>query len=170
MTLTAYLQHFIGALHRDYEELLRSLSEEQLYFRPGPTTNHTAFTAWHWLRTEDNVVQYVLQRHPTVWLAEQLNEHWHLPKAAQGTGMPPDEAYALRVPSAGALLDYGRAVWAATDTYLNQVTPAELERVTVVQPLGEMSVLQALGQTLIAHWNQHLGELWVLRDLERGRA
>jgi len=30
----------------------------------------------------------------------------------------------------------------------------------------EIPVLQALGQTIIAHGNQHLGEIWLTRELQ----
>ena len=35
-----------------------------------------------------------------------------------------------------------------------------------MQPFGEIPVLQVLGQTLIAHGNQHLGEIWLTRELQ----
>lgn len=166
MEIRDYLKHFIGALHRSYERALSDLSEEQFYYRPSAHTNHIAFTAWHWVRTEDNIVQFVLQRQQTVWLANGLDERWGLPRTAQGTGMPPEEAYALRLPSVGDFLDYARKVWASTDRYLDSLTAEELSRVTRVNPFGEIPVLQALGQTLIAHGNQHLGEIWLTRELQ----
>ena len=166
MDIREYLVHFIGILHRGYEGALSDLSEEQFYFHPSANTNHTAFTAWHWVRTEDNVVQFVLQRQTTVWLANQLDERWGLPRVAQGTGMPPAEAYAMRLPSVGDFLDYARKVWAGTDRYLSALTTEELDRITKILPFGEIPVLQALGQTIIAHGNQHLGEVWLTRELQ----
>lgn len=166
MDVQAYLKHFIGNLHRDYQRALADLSDDELYYRPGAQTNHIAFTAWHYVRTEDNVVNFVLQRRTTVWLEQGLDERWGLPRIAQGTGMPREDAYALRLPSVGAFLDYAGAVWASTDAYLETVTPAELSRITKILPFGEIPVLQALGQTLIAHGNQHLGEIWQTRELQ----
>jgi len=163
--IQAYLQHFIGTLHRDYRRALADLTEEQFCFRPTTNTNHIAFTAWHWVRTEDNVIQFVLQRQPTVWVERGLDTAWALPKAAQGTGMPAEEAYAMRLPSAQEFLAYAEGVWASTDRYLATVTDEELARVTKVNPFGEIPVLQAIGQTLIAHGNQHLGEIWLTREI-----
>ena len=166
MEIKDYLKHFIGILHAGYEGALKDLSEEQFYFRPGARANHVAFTGWHFVRTEDNVVQFALQRQPTVWVEEQLDERWDLPRVTQGTGMPPEEAYALRVPSVGDFLDYARKVWAKTDQYLQDITVDELGRITKIMPFGEIPVLQALGQTIIAHGNQHLGEVWLTRELQ----
>lgn len=161
-----FLKHFIGALHEGYDGALSDLSEEQFYFRPSDRTNHIAFTAWHWVRTEDNIVQFALQREQTVWLADQLDERWGLPRIAQGTGMSHDEAGAMRLPSVGDFLDYARKVWASTDRYVENVTMEELSRVTKISPFGEIPVLQALGQTVLSHGNQHLGEIWLIRELQ----
>ncbi len=70
------------------------------------------------------------------------------------------------MPSVAVFLDYARAVWAATDLYLDAVTPEELSRITRVNPFGEIPVLQAIGQTVIAHGNQHLGEIWLIREMQ----
>jgi len=166
MEIQDFLKHFIEELHHQYELALSDLSEEQLYFRPGPHANHIAFMAWHWVRTEDNMVQFVLQRQQTVWLALQLDERWGLPRIAQGTGMPAEEAYALRLPSIGDFLDYARKVWACTERYLDALPSEGLGRIIKVNPFGEIPTLQAIGQTIIAHGNQHLGEIWLTRELQ----
>ncbi len=166
MDLQAYLTHFIGNLHRDYGRALSDLTAEQFYFQPSADTNHIAFTAWHWVRTEDNVVNFVLQRQPTAWLEHGLDTKWELPKAAQGTGMPRAEAHAMRLPSVGEFVEYAQKVWSATDRYLESVTADDLGRITKVMPFGEIPALQALGQTLVAHGNQHLGEIWLIREMQ----
>ena len=166
METVAYLQHFIGALHDEYAKALGDLTTEQLHYRPSATTNHIAFTAWHWVRTEDNIVNFVLQRASTVWLAEGLDQKWALPRVAQGTGMAQTDAYALTVPSAAEFMDYAQKVWASTAPYIAALTSNEWSRIVKVQPFGEIPVLQVLGQTLIAHGNQHLGEVWLTRELQ----
>ena len=166
MDTREFLKYFTGVLHGGYDGALSDLSEEQFYFRPSDRTNHIAFTAWHWVRTEDNIVQFALQRQQTVWLADGLDERWGLPRIAQGTGMSPEEAGAMRLPSVSAFLDYARKVWASTDRYMESITTEELSRITKVSPFGEIPVAQAMGQTIIAHGNQHLGEIWLVRELQ----
>jgi hypothetical protein len=164
--LKDYLHHFTNALHENWEAALADLSDEQFHHQPSANTNHIAFTAWHWVRTEDNIVQFVLQRKPTVWLEMGLNEKWSLPKNEQGTGMAPDQAYAMHIPSPAEFLDYAKAVWARTTPWIDQVTQDELARITKVMPFGEIPVLQIFGQTIIAHGNQHLGEVWLIREMQ----
>jgi len=161
-----YLRHFIDQLHENYAKALEDLSLEQWQRRLGPTTNHIGFTAWHWIRTEDNVVNFVLQRKNTVWLEQGLDQQWHLPKAAQGTGMEPDEAHAMTVPPPAEFLPYARAVWESTAPYYAGLTADEMNRIVKVMPFGEIPILQAIGQTVIAHGNQHLGEIWLTRELQ----
>lgn len=165
MDMQAYLTHFVSALHTDWARALGDLTDDQLHRQPSPDTNHIGFTAWHWLRTEDNVIQFVLQRKPTVWLERGLDQAWSLPRNAQGTGMAREEAFTMRLPTARALLDYAEEVWSATDRYLASVTPEELSRVTKVMPFGDLAVATAIGQTVIAHGNQHLGEIWLIREM-----
>ena len=161
-----YLKHFIGVLHSGYEDAIKDLTPEQFAFRPSEGTNHIAFAAWHWVRTEDNIVQFVLQRRSTVWLDDGLDVAWGLPRVAQGTGMAPVEAHNMPIPTTTAFLGYARNVWLKTDDYLAGLTQGELDRVTKVMPFGEIPVFQVLGQTLIAHGNQHLGEVWLTRELQ----
>jgi len=163
----AYLKHFIGALHRDYENTLKDLTPEQFAFLPAPAANHIGFVAWHWVRTEDNIVQFVLQRANTVWLEGGLDVAWGLPRNAQGTGMPVEDAHAMRLPAPSVFLDFARKVWAKTDDYLDRLDDTELARITKVQPIGEIPVFQVLGQTLIAHGNQHLGEIWLNLEIQK---
>jgi DinB superfamily len=161
-----YLQHFITVAHRGYEDAIKDLTPAQFAHRPSDSTNHIAFTAWHWVRTEDNIVQFVLQRQSTVWIDAGLDVAWGLPRVAQGTGMAPVEAYNMPIPSTSDFLDYARKVWAKTGDFLARITQDELDRVTKVMPFGEIPVFQVLGQTLIAHGNQHLGEIWLTRELQ----
>ena len=166
METREYLSHFVSQLHKGYEAALTGLTNEQLSFRPGGRANHIAFIAWHWVRTEDNIIQFVLQRKPTVWLEMELNEKWNPPRNEQGTGIAMEIAHNLAVPSADAFLDYARAVWKRVDAYLAALTPEELERVVKVNPFGELSVFQAIGQTLIAHGNEHLGQIGLTREIQ----
>jgi len=163
----AFLEHFIGQVHHEFERTLKDLTPEQLAFVPAPTANHIAFSAWHFVRTEDNIIQFVLQRQNTVWLDEGLDTAWNLPRNAQGTGMPVEDAHALKLPSTAAFMDFAQKVWARTDTYLAKLDEAEVQRIVKVNPFGEMSVFQTLGQTLIQHGNQHLGEIWLNLEIQK---
>lgn len=167
MTVNDYLAHFVNQLHDWYGNALAGLSDEQFYYQPNQQTNHIAFQAWHFLRTKDNVFNFVLQNRKTpVWLRQELNDKWNLPKAAQGTGMDPAEAHALRLPSIEALVQYGNDVHADVMPYLESVSGDDLQEITKLLPWGELPRIQHIGQTIIAHGNQHLGQINVLRVMQ----
>lgn len=162
--LITFLGESLRSLHESLEEAVRDLTPEQLHWRPEGRGNHIAFTLWHYVRTEDNVVQFVLQRRPTVWMEGGWHEKFGLDYKAQGTGMSPEEAAALRLPSVTAFLPYMREVWRATEAYLATLDEETLERMVRVMPLGEMPARRVVGNTCLTHGHAHLGEIWHVRS------
>jgi hypothetical protein len=72
-----------------WDDALKNLTDEQAnWLLPGNTVS-IGFNAWHALRTQDDIVNFVLQgRKPTVWMSEGFAERLGLPPVGQGTGMP----------------------------------------------------------------------------------
>lgn len=167
MNTNDYLTYFTSQLGEEYVKHLSGLTEEQFYHCPTDETCHIAFHAWHYVRTVDNIVNFVCQdRKPTVWIRQELNEKWNLPKAAQGTGMERAEARALHVPSVDAFVQYTRDVFDDILPYLKSASESDLQTVQKVQILGEISRLQMIGQSVITHGNQHLGQIQVMRAIQ----
>ncbi|MBI1885695.1 MAG: DinB family protein [Chloroflexi bacterium] len=165
MSVAQFIRDGLRQLHGSYNDMLKDLTPDQLHWCANERGVPIAFVAWHYVRTEDNVVQYVLQRKPTVWLEGGWNEKFGLDRIAQGTGMPLEEARALRLPSAEAFLEYAEGVWQATDSFLAGIDDAYLEQRTTVKPLGEMPVRNVLGNMCLTHGCTHLGEIQHLRGL-----
>jgi hypothetical protein len=88
-----------------------------------------------------------------------------LPPAAQGTGMSTEEAQALRIKDVPLFREYMTRVWAGTDELIASASPALLEKVITVKPLGDMTVVQCLGQVGLTHGMTHLGEIELARTL-----
>lgn len=167
MNINEYLTHFIGELNKGYEEALTDLTNEQLYFLPSENCCHIAFHAWHFVRTEDNIINFVCQdRKQPVWTRQGLPEKWGLPRVAQGTGMELAEARALRLPSLDAIIQYLRDVWTDIEPYLANSSDEELQSITRVQHWGERPKLMHIGQTIITHGNGHLGQIMALRAMQ----
>ena len=166
-TLSDFLCHFVNKLNLEYQAALSDLTEEQLYHRVNDRTCHIAFHAWHWLRSEDGVINFVLQeRKPPVWLRQGLDTQWGLPKVAQGTGMSQAEAHALRVPSVQALVQYAQDVHADVMGYLESASPEELFSVTEMKPFGIQPKLQHIGQGVLTHGPFHLGQIQAMRAVQ----
>ncbi|MBI2526032.1 MAG: DinB family protein [Candidatus Rokubacteria bacterium] len=168
LTAAEFIKAGITQLHRSLDKATADLTPEQLHAVPGghPGANTIAFEIWHLVRTEDNVVRFVIQnRRPTVWTEGGYAERLGLPPVAQGTGMPVAEAQALRIKDVPLFREYVRQVWASTDELFAGADPATLEKTVVVKPLGEMPAIRALGQVVLTHGLTHLGEIELIRTL-----
>lgn len=167
-TIAEVFQEALRNQHGMIDRAVRDLTPEQLHWVPPDTTaNHIGCTLWHYVRTEDNIVQFILQnRKPTVWIEGGYFERFGLDRVAQGTGMSTEDAHALRLPSIDEWMPYQQAVWQATDAYLGSIDDAALEETVQVRPFGELKRRQALSNVCLTHGHGHFGEICVLRVLQ----
>jgi len=144
---------------------VEDLTLEELHARPHPDANSIGFDAWHVFRTADNIAHFVFYGEPPVWRQQGLAEGWGLPRNAQGTGLPPAEAYAMRFPEPAALAAYGRAVAAAIVPRIEAMDDAFLAGAIDMQPLGATTRFGALGTSVLTHGYAHLGHIALARTL-----
>ncbi|MGB2695720.1 MAG: DinB family protein [Dehalococcoidia bacterium] len=168
MTIIEFMREALRTQHSEIGHALRDLTPEHLHWVPeNSKVNSIGFTLWHYVRTEDNIVQFILQeRKPTVWITGGYFERFGLDKVAQGTGMSTEDAHALRLPPMSDWMEYQQAVWQATDDYLASIDEASLDRKMTVRPFGEITALEALRRPCLAHGHGHFGEICVLRSLQ----
>lgn len=166
MSLVEFLRECLQQMHRDYEDMLRDLTPEQLHWTANDRGVHIAFIAWHAVRTEDNVINFVLQRKSTVWLDHAYDQKWGLDRVHQGTGWTLEQARSLRLPSAQEFLEYARKVWQATEDFLQSIDDPYLQQTVTIRPLGELKIRNAIGNVCITHCFTHLGEIQHLRGLQ----
>lgn len=124
--------------------------------------NNIAFLAWHCVRTEDNILRYILQKRPTIWADGNWHERLGLPPRVQGTGMLTQEARSLNIADPALFMEYVEEVWKEFEAYLAGISDggAELSaRIVTVKPLGDMPAIQTIGQVCISHLFIHYGEM-----------
>ena len=168
MTAVELVQAEVKRLHQLFDKGIADLTPEQLHAVPGghAKANTIAWGVWHFVRTEDNVVRFILQnRRPTVWGEGGYAERLGLPPVAQGTGMSSEEAQALRIKDVDLFKDYMRKVWASTDEFLTSAGEEGLARTVTVRPLGDMPAIRALAQVVVSHGMLHAGEISLARTL-----
>ncbi len=166
MNTNEYLSFFVSLLNDQYAEAITGLTDEQLYYLAYQKANHIAWQAWHFARTEDNIINFVCQnRKLPVWARQGLAEKWSLPRNAQGTGMTTEEAHAVRIPSVAALAQYIRDVNDDVAPYLKSASQEDLNTIVKVVPWGDATKLQHIGRTIIAHGNGHLGQIFTVRSI-----
>lgn len=115
-------------------------------------------------RSVDNVVHSTFYREPTLWLQQGLDATWGFPRNEQGTGMPLETTQGMRFPSTA----YGRAVGAAAGTRIAAMDYVFLAGTTPACVMGQVTErrrVDTISEVLIAHGNQHLGQIQVLRQL-----
>ncbi len=166
MRVSDLLRRGLRQLHQTYNDLLKDLTVEHLHWRANDRGVTIAFVAWHYVRTEDNIIQYVLQRKPTVWLEEGWDQKLGLDRVQQGTGWTLEQAQALRLPSSQAFYQYMQSVWRASEAFLETIDDDYLQGMTTIKPLGELPILDAIGSVCLTHGHTHAGEIQHLRGLQ----
>src|SRR3989454_9854685 len=154
MTAAEFIHADLRRLHGMLDKALADLRPAQLHTVPAGhlRANTLAWVFWHYARTEDNVVRFVLQkRRPAVWAEGGYAEKLGLPPVAQGTGMSTAEAQALRLKDLPLFKGYTQKVWASTEDFLTRSNPAALDAVVTVKPLGGVPGIRALRQTSLPH-------------------
>lgn len=153
-------------LHSLLEKGIEDLSPDEWHATPCSASNSVAFVMWHYVRTEDNIVRFILQdRRPTVWIEGGYAEKLGLPPVAQGTGMSLEEAQGLRIGDLDLFRQYMEETWKSTDDFLSNPNEAVFDEVITVRPLGEMPRIRALGQVCASHGFGHAGHIDLLRQL-----
>lgn len=152
-----YLARYTRSLLTGTARAISDLNEDELHFRHGERSNSIGFDAWHIARTADNLVHFAFEREQPVWLQQGLDAAWGLPKAAQGTGMTPEEAFALRFPKAELLAKYATDVADTIVPRIEQMSDDYLLSTINIRPNGELPRYQIIGQVIINHGNNHFG-------------
>ena len=168
MTAVDLMKLELARLHTSFDKAFDDLTVDQIHQVPAghPKANTIAWGVWHYVRTEDNVVRYILQnRRPIDWAEGGYADKLGLPPVAQGTGMSTAEAQALRIKDLGVFREYMAKVWASTDEYLARVDPAALDTTVTIKPLGDMPAIRALAQVCVGHGFMHVGEIELARTL-----
>src|SRR5713226_3964816 len=99
MDAIAFIRDQMTGLHRLLDHVTEDLSDEQLHHVERPGVQPIAFSLWHYVRTEDNIIRFVIQRRPTVWMEGGWPERFGLDARTQGTGMTDEQAASLRINS-----------------------------------------------------------------------
>lgn len=167
-TAVEFIHAEIGRLHKMLDATIAGLSPAQLHTVPAghPEANTLAWGLFHCVRTEDNVVRFVLQdRRKPVWTEGGYAERLGLPPVAQGTGMTTADAHALRIADADLFREYMSRVWASTEDLFASAASGFFDKVVTVKPLGDMPAYRALGQIVLTHGAMHVGQMELVRTL-----
>lgn len=160
------LQTSMESMHGMLDKVTSDMTVEQLNFRPREGGVSPFFSLWHYVRTEDNVINWVLHRQPTIWMAGGYDDKLELHRTSQGTGMTEAEANAVILRDLDLWKEYQPKVWQRTSEYLRSMNPEEFEeRRVTIKPLPEMSLWNGLFGICLSHGYRHIGEIEYARGV-----
>jgi DinB superfamily len=170
MNSVALLREALADAHGALERTVTGLDQDALEWVPPGTANPIGATLAHVVVSEDVMVNAILTtRGPLMASAYAERTGLSEPMPMPGPAWADYAAWArrLRVDQA-ALLDYGRAVWAASDAFLAGCDPDDLGRELDLSPLGRghRTLGWAVVRLLCAHVDSITGEIACLKGLQ----
>jgi len=166
MDTIEFIRQLVAAVRRQTDESMKELTVEQFNWTPPGTANPISAIFVHLLNSEDAFVQTQMQGKPKIW-----DEGGWAEKT--GVKVPPGysggwEEVKHMTLALEPILAYQQAVRAATDAYLNKLTPGELDRV-VKTARGDRS-LATIFTLVVNHALIHSGEIGALKGIQAGKA
>ena len=162
------IDYFCSAMkdmHTNFIDAVKDLTDEQLYFRPLDKGNHIAFTFWHLVRTEDLVLNFLLQQKSPIWNEGGWDKKLEMDPQSQGTGMTDEQAAEVKITDMKEFLNYTKAVFESGEAYVKTLKEADLEVVKDLPIMGKKSLFEVIGGTTIQHGAGHLGEIWYINGI-----
>jgi uncharacterized damage-inducible protein DinB len=162
MDIRTYVQQQIAAGRRVCDAVMADTTDEQFNWAPPGTANSMRTTLVHMLSAEDAFINTIILGKALIWDTQEWGAKIGLaqpPRAGSGW----DEIKNAWLAS-GPVLDYCKAVRAATDEYLATVTSEELDR-RVSWMDREFSVGGVLVM-LNSHNSSHAGDLASIKGIQ----
>ncbi len=161
MTLLA---RYYQATHGQLLALVGTLNDEQLAWRPNPTTPSIAFHLWHLARWADYLQEMIGDAGRQIWEAQGLAAAWGLNPAdlgfaETGMGLEAGAADALALPAKDLILDYARKAFARADQTVAAIDDEQFHRRVRDrhQVEGEETEVGEAVLNWLKHDNRHLG-------------
>lgn len=169
MKATEYIDRSVYELHRVMIDDVKGLTQQQAQWRPAPKANPINFLVWHFMRTEDNIVQN-LQGKPTIWESGNWHQKLGMDKLGidtkvQGTGFQEPDVDKVATLPITELVAYADQVIQSTTNYMKTLDDAKLDY--AADPQRPQRTVGALfRQIIVGHGWWHLGEIKYLKGLQ----
>lgn len=160
------LKSGLKSMHDLLDKAVDEMTPEQWNYWPHEGGVSAFFSLWHYVRTEDNMIQSVIRQENTLWLEHGYPLVFNLHKTSQGTGTTHNEAQEVLISDTNVWSKYQRQVWSSTDELLSELDIKELhERKIIFNPLPPISLWNGLFGVCLTHGFRHVGEIEHARGL-----
>lgn len=168
ITALQLLKDEIKSARETFEGTAADLKQEDLHKSPGGVAFPIGATYAHLVFSEDAIVQGMIQGKPplseTTWKNKTgaslpfpaMNETW------EATNREWSNTVQINL---SEMREYAKAVFAATDAYINSLKDQDLEKVIDLGSWGKKTVAELLSSFVLAHTNQLAGELSALKGV-----
>jgi len=164
MTAIEFIQSAVAELHNAMIDDVKVLTQEHMVWKPAPKANPIGFLFWHFIRTEDIVIQS-LQGKPAIWESEKWDEKTGLDAKLQGTGFQEPEVEKVAAQPLTDLIAYAERVIQSTTEYLKSLNDAKLDdKRNPDRPRQTIAVM--LRSIILAHGWWHLGEIKYIKGMQ----
>ena len=152
-----------GRIFELLDPALQGLSPVELDKQPKAGCNSLGWTIWHLARGQDSQIAG-LGKSEQLWLKDGWHKRFNRPADAEdsGFGHTPSDVAAFRSPTAAVLLEYCRAVVAASQRYLKSIDVKELDRV-LDEPYQSKPTVGVRIVSIMADCLEHAGEAAYIR-------
>ena len=155
---------------------LDGLTTEELNWRPDSSANSIAFIVWHTARVEDRWFQVFCQGKADLWVEGRWFDKLGMDENQPVAKYNPKELQDFPILTMGELKSYFEAVRSETRKFLGNISTDELKKGPGRSPFPESSsaaafakfTIQRMFRQLIQEEMQHLGQVGILRGLQRG--
>jgi uncharacterized damage-inducible protein DinB len=162
MNTIEFIHQMIEAAHGQTDDSMKDTTAEQFNWTPPGTANPISAVFVHLLNSEDFFIQSIIQEKQRLWEKGDWGKKTGV-KNTPGYGGNWDEFKHASL-ALDPVMAYQQVVRAATEAYLEQLTPEELER-KVKFAGGERSVSSML-ILLTSHTLCHAGEIAALKGVQ----
>ena len=160
------LKSGLKSMHNLLDKALGDMTPQQWNYWPHEGGVSAFFSLWHYVRTEDNIINYVIKKENTIWLTNEYNISFNLHRTSQGTGMTYEQAKEVSISNIALWSEYQQQVWKSTEDLLANIDINELhEREIIVKPIPPMTVWRGLFNLCLTHGFRHVGEIEHARGL-----
>ena len=165
MKTQALLRQQLVGCHDILEQTIGDCDQQTLDKNPpGATITNVGSIYAHMVFAEDGIVHGMLQGKPPIYKAQGWAARTGLEMPAPG-GFTVEWGRAVKL-NLPPFREYAKAVYAATDAYIADLSDADLERKVQTGFVGEQTVAFVMSNILAWHAAQHTGEIAALKGVQ----
>lgn len=154
----------VNGLHQALINDVKTLTVDQLKWKPAAKANPIGFLLWHAIRVEDNAVTS-WQKKASVWEEDKWYEKMGLDAKVYGTGFGEMDVDKIAKLSLNLLNEYAEKVFRNTASYIQSLEDDKLDFApNVERPNWTIGFM--INNFIIAHGWWHLGEIRYVKGLQ----